>query len=146
MTALRKLPRRLAAGQTTADDEYLCHSYSLDRFAGRFVVVPFFPVFSAVDFAADFSAVDFVADFLAVDFAGDFSAVDFLADFVAAVVFFAGDFFAGDFRAKDCRPPPLEPLAPLPASPLLRARRSAGVGTPIPAGSSESSAPMVYSW
>ena len=144
MTALRKLPRRLAAGQTTADDEYLCHSYSLDRFAGRFVVVPFLPVFSAVGFAADFFVVDFDVDFL-VDFAGDFFVVDFLADFVAAVVFFAGDFFAGDFRAKDCLPPPLEPEAPLPASPPLRARRSAGVGTPTPAGSSESSAPMVYS-
>jgi hypothetical protein len=128
MTALRKLPRRLAAGQTTADDEYLCHSYSLDRFAGRFVVVPFLPIFAAVDFV------------------GDFVAVAFLADFVAAVVFCAGDFFAGDFRAKGCLPPPLEPEAPLPGSPPLRARRSAGVGTPMPAGSSESSAPMVYSW
>jgi hypothetical protein len=145
MTALRKLPRRLAAGQTTADDEYLCHSYSLDRFAGRFVVVPFLPVFSAVDVVGDFVAVDFVGDFFAVDFVGDFVAVDLLADFVAAVVFLAG-FFAGDLRAKDCLPPPLEPEAPLPGSPPLRARRSAGVGTPTPAGSSESSAPMVYSW
>jgi len=106
MTALRQLPRRLAAGQTTADDEYLCHSYSFDRFAGRFVVVPFFPVFSVVDFAADFFAVDFVVDFFAVDFVADFFAVDFLADFVAAVVFLAGDFPAPDFRAKDCLAPP----------------------------------------
>jgi hypothetical protein len=99
VATLRKLPGRLAAGQSTADDEHICHRYSRDRFG-----VDFF-----ADFDADFFAADFDADFLAADFDVDFFAAVFFTGvlpstdvpgFFAAdfdVDFFAVDFFAADF-------------------------------------------------